>query len=392
LEHIQQVESLYSDSGVIILNNNDRAVPDLRGYHVDVGWGLQISAGTTEYSYAQRMWVTKQTLVSGGNKNTTPQLYSVLELKGVWSGVLNVQPIRYGVAPYFRDESIALANQDIYACMSALVSALGTQTGESFSLVALTATPSGDDSIISSTAYAPFPLVTFSDTAQALEAGQVYRVASTLANTAHFWSEVGAAATAIGTEFIATTTGFAAGTACSGTALLVRIPFNTNTPIDFDTYGTYFQRLLENTKCTMRAQSALAFKIMYAQTADAADKTYYSSTASGHGFYEAQDANLVMMPNHVEVRGYDFTVDPPTPTVVGHWYDPDHFTGTAYTGSFMPVIKTEVQESLSSSAACSTLAETLGRNLKNQMRGGRVIIPMDIAVEVGDRIAIQDAK
>lgn len=400
LEHVQQVESMFSDGGVIILNNNDRAVPDLRGYHVDLGWGLKISSGTTEYSYSPRMWVTKQTLVSGGNKNATPNLYSVLEMKGVWSTVLNVQPIRYGVAPYFRDESEALANQTIVACMSTLIGGLNTQIGAGtanpFSLVALTAAPSGDDGIISSTAYAPFPLVTFSDTAQALEAGQRYRVASTLANTTHSWSEVGAAATAIGTEFIAITTGFAAGTACSGTALLLRLPFNENTPVDFETYGTYFRRLLQDTKTTMRAQSALAFKIMFAQTADAYDKTYYSSTASGHAFYEAQDSNLTMMPNYIEVRGYDYTVNPPTPTIIGKWVDSTHWSGTAiptdYIGSFMPVVKTYTQEALSSSAACSTLAETLGRQLKSQMMGGRLIIPMDIGVEIGDRVKITDLR
>ena len=222
VEHVQQVEGRYNDSGVMIINDRSRTVPDLRGYHVDLGWGLRVSAGTNEYSYTPRLWVTEQTIVSGGLKESKPQLYTVLKMQGVWSSVLNVQPIRYGTAPYYRDESMALANQSMVACMSTLIGGLNTQCGLSgtgaFSLVALTATPSGDDGIISSTAYAPYPLVTFSDTALTLEVGQRYRVASTISSTAHTWSEVGAAATAIGTEFVAITTGFASGTASSGTA------------------------------------------------------------------------------------------------------------------------------------------------------------------------------
>lgn len=390
VEHIQQVEEPFSDHSVIIINNNTRTVPDLRGYYVDLGWGLRVSSGTSLFGFTQPMWVMNQTLVSGGPKEGPRQLYSLLEMQGIWSAVLNVQPIRYGVSPYFRDEPKTLVDQTIYGCMSILIAQLNLQCGTiagtaSFSLAALGA---GDDGIIANTAYRPFPSVNVASTG--LNIGGVYRVASTLSSTATTWAEVGAAATSIGTEFIAITTGFAGGV--TGTALGVRTPFNMSTPIEFETYGTYFRRLLQETRCTMRAESALVLKIVYAQSTDAADETYYSSSTAGHVFYEAQDFQKNMTPNHIEVIGLDFSVIPPTPTISGDWYDPDDFSGTAYNGKFMPVIKTHYQESLSTSTACSTLAETLGMELKRQISGGRAIIPMDARVELYDKVQMVDYR
>jgi len=175
---------------------------------------------------------------------------------------------------------------------------------------------------------------------------------------------------------------------------------NIDTPGTFQTYGKLIVSLLELTKCVLIPRAGLAFKIVYSQASDTADETYYSSAASGHPFYEVENRRLNMTPNHYEVFG----TDPETEATVGDWFDPDHYTTpptrpftpaqieAAYTGTFMPVTYSISEDGLDTEAEADDRATQLGWQLKDQILGTRVIIPMDARVELYDRVEINDQR
>ena len=89
LHHIEQREGILSDSGIILLSNYDKSIPaDLTGYYVDLGWGHNTASGVlyaeADGAVAPRLWVMRQSDISGGSKGSQPQLFTSFELLGVW--------------------------------------------------------------------------------------------------------------------------------------------------------------------------------------------------------------------------------------------------------------------------------------------------------------------
>ena len=100
LRHVEQTEERENDSGIILLSNYDKIVPSVLGYQVDLGWGLNTSSGLQEDSaVTSRLWVMVQSDISGGPKGAKPQLYTLLQLQGVWQVILNRQPVRLTSTP-----------------------------------------------------------------------------------------------------------------------------------------------------------------------------------------------------------------------------------------------------------------------------------------------------
>lgn len=417
----EQRESIGDDGGTLIISNYDKSVPDnLTGYYVDLGWGLNTASSVmwdagTANAVAPRMWVMQQSEISGGAKNSQPQLYKVYELGGVWSAVLNQQPVRIGYAPYYQDETGTLANQTVYTCISLLITALNSQTGMSFTLDAL---GTQDDGLIST--IIPFPIVTAGSfvvntqynilttgtTDYTLIGGVLTTAGAFIVSKRYIiltvgttdFTLIGATSNNIDVIFYATGVGAGTGTAYevpfiasgvgagTGTAMSSLRSLNPQTTGQFQTYAQFVQSLLELTKCVLIARAGLAFKIVYPQSSDAVQETYYSSQASGHPFYENMNRRLNMSPNYVEVFGKEDA------SISAKWYDTDHFSGTAYVGNFMPVIKSIWEQSFSSTGQCSNRASAEGLQLKQQLLGGRVIIPMDARVELMDRTEMDDSR
>jgi hypothetical protein len=75
---IDHTEEPYNDFAYIMLQNTDRLVPDLKGYHTNIGYGDTYS-GTNYYSSSPKLWVKEQRTVSAGGK-----LYTLLVLEGIW--------------------------------------------------------------------------------------------------------------------------------------------------------------------------------------------------------------------------------------------------------------------------------------------------------------------
>lgn len=94
---IDHSENPYDEDATIILRNNDRTIPDLRGYWTEIGYGYVTGSGN-EYSSTARMWVKYQQTVSAGGR-----LYDVLELEGMWRR-LKEHMMMLGSAPYFPTE------------------------------------------------------------------------------------------------------------------------------------------------------------------------------------------------------------------------------------------------------------------------------------------------
>ncbi len=356
LIHIQQDEVRYNDPGVILLSNYDRAIPaNITGYYVDIGWGHNTSSGnkwdTVAGAVAPRMWVMPQSDISGAPKGGKPNLYTTLVMSGVWGAVLNRQPILLISSPFqgiplhrYDEENtiFGLTGLTIYSCLEYLIeTGLSGQTGLSFTLDALGTQDDGQISTI-----IPFP---------------------------------------------------------SDNTKIIR-HINEGSPWYFETYGDIIRSLMELTNCILVPRAGLAFRIIFPQSSDTADETYYSSVSDGHPFYEVENRRLNMMPNHIEIFG---GLDEITgkPTVSGHWFDTDHYSGwvtpattATYDGPFMPVTASGGTDSelweigLDTAEKCRDKAAELGWQLKDQILGTRVIVPMDARVELYDRVEVVDKR
>ena len=117
---LEHHEEPWDDYGAIILRNNDLAVPDLRGYYLDIGYGAQTASGL-RYSTAPRLWVKEQKEVSvtGGQDG----LRVLLTLGGKMR-IFREQRIQLGDAHTYRDENRALTGKTIYATLEYLIETL----------------------------------------------------------------------------------------------------------------------------------------------------------------------------------------------------------------------------------------------------------------------------
>uniref|UniRef100_A0A6M3L7C4 Uncharacterized protein n=1 Tax=viral metagenome TaxID=1070528 RepID=A0A6M3L7C4_9ZZZZ len=370
LQYVRHIEEPQNDSGVIMLANYDKSLPaDLKGYLVHLGWGLDTAAGIkndeTAGAVSPALWVVKQSDISGAPKGQTPQLYSILELRGVWQAVLNAQPIRLGAEPYYWsnvymgttneyleagvDNIPELTNKTVYWCLKYIIeTSLSTQTGLGFYLDDL---GTQDDGLINS--IIPFP------------SGEVSLI---------YPEEL----------------------------------------VPFGTYGTFINKLLKLTKCRLRTKASLTFEVIYPQEDDAVNEAYYDSASSGHPFYEVNHGRVgersegTPLPNHIQIWGGENEVTG-LPLYEGHWFDSDHFDTAptsytsaaiqaAYTGDFMPVTF-EGDEgnptwdiNITSNQQCEDRAESLGLQMKEQSKATRLLVPMDASVELYDRISIEDER
>lgn len=396
LENVQLNWSREEESGVLLVKNNDRTIlTDLTGHYVDIGMGLDTASGvrwgTSDGASRPRLWVVEQQNVSGGGKDSKKDIYTVFKLQGVWSGVLNQQPLRLGTAPYYQDENGLLAGKTIYGCLKYLIeTTLSTQTGISFTLDAL-----GDvnDGYIGTTI--PFLVVN----SGSFVVGTVYRILTV--GSTDYMAEHGASANTIGVVFIAAVVGTGNGTAVGPPLVQLNGTPDSgqqgigqpDTPKTFETYKSLIHDLMNLTNCVLRAEPGLAFKVVYPQDTDATDETYASSAALGHPFYEYLNVSISMRPNHVEVFGKQDA------SVSGNWYDPDHYDGATpattpqnYDGTFMPVVKSDWYPGLQTPGECGAQAAAIGRQLREQRLSQRLIIPMDTRVELYDRIAVIDTR
>jgi len=130
---VEHHEEPYNDYATIILNNSDRAVVDLTGYHIQICYG-----DSGDCVQSARLWVKSQYNISMEGK-----LASVLTLEGAWS-LMGEQLLRVGSPPLYNDSPYT--TQAIYNLLRTLIETeLVTATGFNFSLDSLA---DQDDGII----------------------------------------------------------------------------------------------------------------------------------------------------------------------------------------------------------------------------------------------------
>jgi len=111
---IDHQEEPYNEYASVILRNDDRSIPNLKGYWTEIGYGYVVS-GTGEYSQTSRLWVKHQQEISAQGKRVM-----LLELEGMWAK-LGELPMRIGNPPYYRDESGTLTAVTPYSVMETII-------------------------------------------------------------------------------------------------------------------------------------------------------------------------------------------------------------------------------------------------------------------------------
>lgn len=142
IQLIDHVEEPYDDFATLIFRNHDRAIPRMKGYWTEIGYGYVTGAGNeylgdgTNEPAPPRLWVKHQQTVSAGGK-----LWEVLEMEGMWSK-LKRTVIRLGNPPLYNE---SYSTNTVYEIIRVILQELGFDydTGQ-------TTTPTEDDGIITS--------------------------------------------------------------------------------------------------------------------------------------------------------------------------------------------------------------------------------------------------
>lgn len=136
---LDHAEEAYNEYAVVLLRNNDKTLPNLKGYWTEIGYGDTTVTGN-EYAgdgvnggakATSRLWVKSQQNITAGGK-----LYKLLELEGMWAMLREVL-VRLGSPPFYTQE---YSDTNAYTILETLL-----ETEMSWTLDALGAQ---DDSII----------------------------------------------------------------------------------------------------------------------------------------------------------------------------------------------------------------------------------------------------
>lgn len=156
--------------------------------------------------------------------------------------------------------------------------------------------------------------------------------------------------------------------------------------INVGRYETYYElvyRLISMTKTYLRMKPDMELQVVYPQTSDAVDATYYSDQSSW--FYEYIEAHKELYPNKVIIYANKGT---------------DNFgsliTGTAEDA--VGIAKSGILEYLqkepyiTSQGDATGQAEAILSRARAEILGGRGVIPHDCRIELYDRLAFVDSR
>ena len=317
MSHIEVHLMSYDGVAIIVLKNEDLAVPDLRGYYVDVGFGYDTSdhgGSGNESSAIPRLWVYSQQHVSAPGNQLV-----ILTLEDVWrrfarflidtENLIEIEfqsPITSWL-PFFL---AVFRNRTIYGTMKWLI-----ETAYGFTLDALVE----DDNIINKSNY----------------------------------------------EF-------------------------TINEAPFDYMGSMLMRLVAMTETYLRAKPGQSFEVVYPQESDAVDATCFSDQIPE--FPEYTERKSVLLPNHfiVYANWVEPTVDDPRGTT--GWENIITAEVSEIGTNEEDVLEVQVSLTTRTQEDANDFANALLQKAKAQTVSGRGIIPMDIRIELYDKVAFMDAR
>lgn len=304
LLQLEHHEEAYNDYAVITLRNDDRAVADIEGYWIEIGYGFYTGSGN-EYlgdgtnPGISRLWVKAQQEIS-----VEGRVIVVLELEGMWA-VLREIELQLGNPPFYHEE---YTTDTIYAIIDAILVIAG------FTLDAL---GTEDDGII--------------DT--------------------------------------------------------LTPQFDVNgAPVfeGYDNCANIIYRLLMMTKCYLRPEAGLAWKVMYPTSTGAVDQTYRSNAT--HFFFEYMERRKVLVPNHIYVfanAGEDQTF---SEIITAEAQD------ATEVAKYMDIPQLHIAGELTTQTDADNRAAAILTRVKAELLAGRLVIPYDCSVELYDRPEIQDSR
>lgn len=333
LEEIMYREEPFADYAQFTLRNDDLVVPDLVGYWVDLGIGAKTDSGL-RYGTYPRLWVKRQHTLSGGSKNGKKDLKVILELEGVWA-ILREEYVLIGSAPFHNDNYSELTGKTIYELLKYLIeTSLYAITGSIYQF-SLDALGDQDDGIINSLILEPTK-----DPENPL--------------------------------------------------------INKNAPERYDTFVDVFEWLFTFTGCYLRAGAGLTFKIIYPQSTDSVNETYYSSMSDGHVFYENTERQFIKIPTRVIVYS-DQSADKDWSSFIrGDAYNADDWdlSQGVYIGEYVPSIEFKIDSDgfITNEATANALASHILNKHTAETFAGRTVVPHDARVELFDRIRVVDTR
>ncbi|KKM76606.1 hypothetical protein LCGC14_1378470 [marine sediment metagenome] len=309
--HIEHYILVYDDYATIVLMNEDNAVPDLRGYYVDVGYGYDTSGdggSGNEKSDTPRLWVYSQHHVSAPGQEIV-----ILLLEGIW-------------------RRMARKLVDVEATLPLIYHLPGN--------------------------YRTFNTLT------------IYGLIQYLVVTIY-----GYTLQALGTED-------------DGIVDNLPVEFNINVSA-FDYMNSMLMRLVAMTKTYLIATPNKQFKVVYPEIGDAVDFTYYSDQIPE--FLEYTERKSVLLPNHIIVYGN--YVEPTLENgLVTGWENIITSEVSEVGTDEEDVLEIQVAQGIRSQGALDDFRDSLMQKAKAQTVSGRMTGPMDIRVELIDRLEILDSR
>ena len=157
----------------------------------------------------------------------------------------------------------------------------------------------------------------------------------------------------------------------------------------YEDMNTIIQTLMAMTKCYLRPEASLQFKVVYPQTIDSNNEEYYSYQA--HYFLEYDERVNLLVPNHIVV--YANAPD-------GDWasaYD----GGTLITaesgdagqeGRYMRTTEIHLAETITDWTDAGNRAAAIATKYKADLLAGRLIVPHDCRVELYDKVRVYDTR
>lgn len=152
----------------------------------------------------------------------------------------------------------------------------------------------------------------------------------------------------------------------------------------YENGATVLYRLLWMTKCYLRAKAGTTFELVYPQTSDSADETYYSDQA--HYFMEYTEKVSLLIPNSIVVMcnaGLD-----------GLWTN--IITGTAEDATeiakYYEILQPFMAASITDQDDANRRAAAILTRLKAETLAGRLVVPHDARVELYDKVQVVDTR
>jgi hypothetical protein len=150
--------------------------------------------------------------------------------------------------------------------------------------------------------------------------------------------------------------------------------------------------MLQKTKCYLRSEATNVMKLIYPQTTDDINETYFSDHIPYFREY-TEKANLTL-PNSILVFwGADEDGTWTSTTAKANLLDPGTATDATSIAAYVEVKKIILEPDIATKAEAVSIAEAVLARIKSETLSGRIILPYhDCSVELFDRVQLQDNR